>query len=362
MYNYASHLAEKGIFADVINIRQYRFEKFSDVKWPKWFLKIVEYINKSRWHFVVKLLKRLLSYRCLQKLFSLYDIVDFHAYYPFYNKWMKSCIEKNVKFDITLWGSDLMRATDDRKQKQRFGFDHCYRIKLTKNLHDVLKEFYGDIYDDKCRLVYFGNSSLDDIDKLDPETVNEGKMNLYGDIGSKKIVVCGYNGIHYQNHFKMVEALSGLSQEERSAVHVVFPMTYGAGPDYINSVKSELVKTGISYTILDHFLNSAEVAIIRKTSDIVINVQNNDALSASLQSHLYCGNVCIFGEWLNYSPFTDNGIFYIKTCMGGIAEHLKDVLHDMGKYQSLCAGNHDKIKKLFSWEATIEKQVTVYGE
>ena len=207
MYNYASHLAEKGIFADVINIRQYRFEKFSDVKWPRWFYKVVEHINKSRWQFGVKLLKGLLSYRYLQKLFPLYDIVDFHAYYPFYNKWMKSCVEKNVKFDITLWGSDLMRATDDRKQKQRFGFDHCYKIKLTENLHDVLKEFYGDIYDDKCRLVFFGNSSLDDIDKLDPETVNEGKMNLYGDTGSKKIVVCGYNGIPYQNHFKIIAAL-----------------------------------------------------------------------------------------------------------------------------------------------------------
>ena len=98
------------------------------------------------------------------------------------------------------------------------------------------------------------------------------------------------------------------------------------------------------------------------TADIVINVQDTDALSGSLQSHLYCGNVCIFGEWLNYSPFINNGVYYIKTSMDGIAEHLKDVLRDFSKYKTLSAGNHDIIGRLFTWEATIGKQTAVYGE
>lgn len=362
MHHFASRLAEKGIYADVINIEEYRFEKFTAVKWPRWFLKAVEYVNNLGRNFGVKCLKRLLSKYCLRKLFPLYDLVDFHAYYPNYNKWMKSCIEKKVKFDITCWGSDLMRATEEMKQMQRFGFDHCYRIKLTENLYDVLKASYGTIYDAKCRQVYFGNSGLDDIDSLDPQKVNEGKMKLYGDTGGKKIVVCGYNSIPSQNHFKMIEALLKLSQEDRNAVHAVFPMTYGAKPGYIENVKQELDKTGVSYTILDHFLQPSEVAVIRKTSDVVVNVQTTDALSGSLQSHLYCKNVCIFGEWLNYTPFTNNGIFYVKTRMDNIAEQLKAVLHDMDKYRSLSVDNHEKIKGLFSWKATIAKQVSVYGE
>jgi len=362
MHNFASRLTEKGVHTDVINISQYRFEKFSEVKWPKSFLKLVNFANNSKWSFGVKFLKRLLSNVYLQKLFPLYDVIDFHAYYPSYNKWMKSCIDNNVKFDITLWGSDLMRATEERKQQLRFGFDHCYKIKLTGNLHDVLKEYYGALYDDKCRLVYFGNSGLDDIESLDHQKVDEGKKKLYGDTGNKKIVVCGYNSIPSQNHMKMVEALSKLSPEERNAVHAVFPMTYGARPGYIDDVRSELDKKGVSYTILDHFLDPAEVAVIRKTADIVINVQDTDALSGSLQSHLYCGNVCIFGEWLNYSPFINNGVYYIKTSMDGIAEHLKDVLRDFSKYKTLSAGNHDIIGRLFTWEATIGKQTAVYGE
>ncbi len=361
MHNFAERLAEKGIYADVINISLYRFERFSTVKWPKLFLKALDIVNNSGWSFGVKLLKRLLAFY-LRKLFPLYDLVDFHAYYPYYNKWLKACIDKGVKFDITLWGSDLMRATEERKRELRYGFDHCHKIKLTENLHDVLTDYYGTVYDDRCRMVYFGNSGLEDIDRLDEKAASDGKKKLYGYTGSKKIVVCGYNSISSQNHIKMVEALMRLSQKEKDDVHAVFPMTYGARPGYIDYVKSELEKTGVTYTVLDHFLNSAEVAVIRKTADIVINVQDTDALSGSLQSHLYCGNVCIFGEWLNYSPFTNNGIYYIKTSMDGIADHLKDVLCNYHKYSPLFFGNHDKIKRLFSWEATIAKQVLVYGE
>ena len=139
-------------------------------------------------------------------------------------------------------------------------------------------------------------------------------------------------------------------------------MTYGATKEYINNVRSQIKGQSVSYTILDTFLESKEVAVIRKTADIVINVQNTDAIAGSLQDHLYCGNVCIFGEWLNYSPYTRNNIYYIKTSMRDIAKHLKDVLHQYEDYHNLCLGNHDKIKSIFSWESTIKNQIAVYGE
>ena len=233
---------------------------------------------------------------------------------------------------------------------------------MTENLHGVLTKSFGTIYDNKCRVVYFGNSGLYHIDSLSDKNAVAIKQEMYGDTKGKKIVVLGYNGIPSQNHDVMINAINQLSLPEKDSIHVVLPMTYGAPQAYVSEIKKMIEATQISYTILDKFLQSEQVAAIRKTADVVVNVQNTDALAGSLQDHLYCGGVCIFGDWLNYSPYINNGIYYINTSKEELVEHLKDVLHNFDNYHQQCISNHDKIKSLFSWDATIKNQIAVYGE
>ena len=362
MCNFASRLKENGIYADVLCIGNYSYEKASHIQLPKLIEKSINYLSNSKEGLQKRIVRKIVYRYLLSKLFSLYDLIDFHAYYPTYNSLMRTCVKKGRKFDITLWGSDLMRANEERKRLLQYGFDKCRRIKMSENLHDVMQESYGTIYDEKSRIVYFGNSDLPVIDGLKEIETKEIKQKLYGDTAGKKIVVCGYNGISSQNHNEIIKALSTLNEAEKKCIHVVLPMTYGATKEYISSIRRQIERQSVSYTILDTFLESKEVAVIRKTADIVINVQNTDAIAGSLQDHLYCGNVCIFGEWLNYSPYTRNNIYYIKTSMRDIAKHLKDVLHQYEDYHNLCLGNHDKIKSIFSWESTIKNQIAVYGE
>lgn len=362
MHNYAAKLSKGGVVVDSICYNNFHFEKNTSVKWPKLFLWGVKILKGIKFSLIARGVRYIVKRYLLPQLFSKYDLIDFHAYYPVYNPLMRVCVKKGYKFDITLWGSDLMRANEERKRLLRFGFDNSHRIKMSENLHDVMLESYGTFYDEKSRIVYFGNSDLPVIDSLTESEAKEIKHKLYGDTEGKKIIVCGYNGISSQNHKEMIEALSTLSEAEKKIIHIVLPMTYGATKEYINNIRSQIEGLSVTYTILDTFLESKEVAVIRKTADIVINVQNTDAIAGSLQDHLYCGNVCIFGEWLNYSPYTRNNIYYIKTSMRDIAKHLKDVLHQYEDYHNLCLGNHDKIKSIFSWESTIKNQIAVYGE
>ena len=362
MHNFGAKLAEGGIIVDSICINNFHYDKNTSLKWPKSFMLGIKVVNKNRVKQVVRGLGYVTRRWLLPKLFSQYNLVDFHAYYPMYNPLMRTCVENGIKFDITLWGSDLMRANNERKELLIYGFDRAYRLKMSENLHDVLKKSYGTIYDNKCRIGYFGNSGLYHIDSLNDEDAVVIKQELYGDTKGKRIVVLGYNGIPSQNHDVMINAINQLSLTEKDSICVVLPMTYGAPKGYISEIKKIIEATQISYTILDKFLKPEQVAAIRKTADIVVNVQNTDALAGSLQDHLYCGDVCIFGEWLNYSPYINNGIYYIKTSKEELVEHLKDVLHNFEKYHQRCIGNHDIIKKLFSWDATIKKQIAIYGE
>ena len=362
MHNFSLKLKEHGVYADTICVANFYTERNSNVKWASYIDSCFNYVYKTQSGLIKKIVRKICYDYIVSRLFSLYDLVDFHGYYQTYNPLMCACMKKKVKFDITLWGSDLMRANEERRKLMRYGFDNCYRIKLSENLHDVLLESHGTIYDDKCRIVYFGNSDLPVIDSLTESELKEIKHKLYGNTEGKKIIVCGYNNMPSQNHPKMIEALSVLNEAEKKSIHVVLPMTYGGDNEYRNNVRSQIEGLSVSYTILDTFLESKEVAAIRKTADIVINVQNTDAIAGSLQDHLYCGNVCIFGEWLNYSPYINNGIFYIKTSMDGISAHVKEVLNNYQYYHDKCITSHDKIKELFSWETTIQKQAAVYGE
>ena len=362
MHNFSSYLRGNGIYVDALCLANYNYEKTTVVPWSEVLVRIFFIVCKFNDGVLKRIIRKIVFQYFLRKIFPLYDLVDFHSYSSKYNILMEYCVKKNIKFDITLWGSDLMRSSEYRRKLFRYGFDNCYVIKMTENLYEIMKKYYCNIYDDKCRIVYFGNSDFQIIDILTETEIDVIKNRLYGNIGGKKIVVCGYNGIQSQNHSRMIEALASLSDAEKNSIHVVFPMTYGAKSDYLEYIRSQMDGTMISYSILDCFLELKEVATIRKTANIVLNVQNTDAMAASLQDHLYCGNVCIFGDWLNYVPYTKNDIFYIKTSMNDIAVHVRDVLKNYDYYHNLCNENHDKIKNLFSWDVTILKQIQVYGE
>ena len=271
MHNFAERLAKGGVVVDSIYINNFHYEKNSTLKWSKFFLWCISFIRNKENRFDARCIRYLTRCWLLPNLLSQYDLIDFHAYYPVYNPLMRVCVKNGYKFDITLWGSDLMRANEERKTLLQFGFDRCRRIKMSENLHDVMQESYGTIYDEKSRIVYFGNSDLPVIDGLKEIETKEIKQKLYGDTAGKKIVVCGYNGIPSQNHNEMIDALSTLNETEKKSIHIVLPMTYGATKEYINSIRCQIERQSVSYTILDTFLESKEVAVIRKTADIVIN-------------------------------------------------------------------------------------------
>lgn len=362
IHNFSKRLGEKGIKIDSICTDNMKYEKNTEVVWPSVFQFFISILGKEKSSVMWARFQRLFYYCVLPSLFSKYDAVDFHSYYPQYNKLMSVCVKNKVKFFVTLWGSDLMRADEKRLQVLRYGFDHCFKIKLTDNLYEILSSQYSGEYNHKCRIVYFGNSDFDDIDKLKEDEFTTICQSLFGDTEGKKIVTCGYNATPAQNHETIIRQLATIDRSILDSCHFVFPLTYGGDEDYKNRVKQLLEDSNLNYTVLSKFMTSVEIATLRKATDIVVNIQDTDALAGSLQDHLYCGGICIIGEWLRYIPYDKNNIFYIKTGKDNIADNLVDVLMHFDSYYEKCIPNHEKIRRILSWESTIETQRKVYGE
>ena len=355
----AASMKEYGLGVDVLCMDNLHLVRNSDVPHRLGTRLMLSFFRGDRKTLITKILRRLFATCLLQSLMKQYDLVDFHVFTLKHLPYMMFCQKRGIAFDITLWGSDLMRATDEALEKKKWGFAHCRHIKCSENLHEVLVEKYATIFDSKVRYVYWGISDFEVIDALPGTAIKAFRDKLLSP-GEDFLVTCGYNGSEGQNLTAIAAAIGSLPGDLKKRSSFLFPMTYGATPEYLSRVRQALDAAGVHYTILDKYLPAEEIAAVRLASDVVVNIQKTDAFSGSLQGHLYCNNVLIIGEWLNYVPLDNAHVYYIKTTIGDIPHKLVEVLTHLPEYKEKCAGNHEKMAGLTAWPAVLPHWAACY--
>ena len=364
--NFSSRISDRGFQIDCICYANLADVRHSNIHWPLFIKVLFIVLDTTRNTFLGKciyaVVARYLKNTIIRRLILNYDLIDFHSYTTAYNPLMKFCVKNQILFDITNWGSDVMRASQRSVELQRYGYEHCRCIKSAESLHIERHHQFMNGFHSKERVLYFGNSDFEEIDQLEDKTVQNIKVKLCGQNTNKLIIVCGYNGSSHQNHIEMIESINVLSKQKKDNIHLVIPMTYGATADYLNEIQSKLNQSGLSYTILNTYLSTEDNAALRRFADIVVNIQDTDALAGSLMDHLYCGNVCIFGEWLNYIPYDRNHVFYLKTSRQALSEKIDYAIEHYWELKEMCVNNHDILKENFSWNKIIDKWTKVYGE
>jgi len=104
-----------------------------------------------------------------------------------------------------------------------------------------------------------------------------------------------------------------------------------------------------------------EIALIRKASDVFINVQVTDQFSGSMQEHLFAENVVITGDWLPYKTLDERGVFMRKvSSVDDVGRELLHVAHNLDSLRKNCLINPDIIWELSSWEKNIQSWVGLY--
>ena len=352
-------MKEYGVLVDVLCMDNLHLERNSEVRFNRRTQLMLSFFKRERKTLAARVFRHFFVSYMLKSMMKMYDLVDFHVFSLDYLPYMEFCRSKRIPFDITLWGSDIMRAKEDALVRKKWGFEHCRFIKCTENLHQVLVEKLSTEYDSKVKYVYWGNSDYEFIDALPESRVKILRDSLLSDY-EDVVVTCGYNGSEGQNHLAIVKAIKGLPKEMKRRVSFLFPMTYGATPEYLTKVRQALDEADLHYSIIDKYISSEEIAALRLVSDVVVNIQKTDAFSGSLQDHLYCNNVLIIGEWLNYVPLDNAGVYYIKTSIEGIWIHLAEVLSNLFEYKEKCSGNREKMANLTSWLAVLPRWAEYY--
>lgn len=357
----AALLTANGVITDIFCIKTYTFTNNSKTFWgaiaQKYLGKILSVRPYKLRVFMMMVFRKVV----LKKMLSKYDKIDFHSYYIDLHDMMHYCISHQIPYDITLWGSDILRADTSLLAKMRFGFEHCAYIKGIDKLLEKVSLTYSCQYDEKLLPAYFGDAMCEVIDSITPQNVESLNKALFQKSKGKLIVTCGYNAMPAQQHKMMIRALNELETRYKKMIFLNFLMTYEKSDSYIKEIAKSLDQIGIDYQIMEHFLTEEELAVVRIKSDITINTQTTDALAAALVQHLYCGNVLIVGNWLEYKPFDERGIFYIKCAEDELTSKVSDVIDNYSEYKLLAKDNHSKLSDLASWDAVMQQWMKAFN-
>lgn len=291
-----------------------------------------------------------------------YDAVHFHFARTIYTSLIHELRKITDKIILTVWGSDFNAASSHTKKHLRKLFSRVDIISLSnESMMDNFLNYYNWSNDDeKFKIVRFGLEPLEYLKKN--KTVKTCKEEL-GLPEDHIVISLGYNGSQNQQHLKIISTLNTNKdlQNWKNKLFFVVPVTYGASKEYLLELEMALAKFDFPYILYKKFLSEREIACLRLHTDIMIQLQQNDQFSGSMQEHLYAGGVVITGSWLPYSPLTKAGI-YLKSIdrVEELGDELYNVLLNLKAEKERCMKNRELIYHLSSWKNNVEKWIELY--
>lgn len=290
-----------------------------------------------------------------------YDIIHIHFLTPFYGDIVQLIRNRCRKLVITIWGSDFYRTTNEQKKNQRSLINLANTITFANKVTmEQFIQYFGAKVEEKLSINLFGLTSLEYIKKLSSVDVNiiKEEFNIPKDT---IIVTCGYNANPAHNHLQIINSITAYEGRLPQNIFLLFPMTYGGDLNYINAVRESLANSNFSFKIFDKFLKTEDVAKLIRISDILIQVQTTDVLSATMQEHLYNGNIVITGKWLPYMPLKERGVYFREVSeVSEVGKELLEILKQKDSLKQKCSINKKLIWELSSWSNTIEKWNEIY--
>ncbi len=361
-----SLLLSRGVKIDALCVSTYRYFKGTKTRWS-WLIYLANFfINKLRIPKAQGFFYRIFHKNIIKHLINKYDIIDFHTFTSLQIPFADYCIENRKEFMIAFSGSDILRASDDTLKKIKKYLDYSKKLRMTSQMKQKILNVYGrdSVLEGKITGsvdgITIGNWDKDLLDSLTEEDIRIKKV-LFCDFNhlDKIIVTIGYNGVKQQNHDKIISILSKLPNEIKNKIHLVLPMTYGTPLEHLDIVRGLASMSGISNVILDKFLTNKNVCILRKITDIFIMLQDTDAFSSSVKSHVYCQNICLLGEWLEY-PMEKAEIYYLKVSWKNLLDIIIDVIQHFDDYKNRCVSNKTKMLPFVTWNRYIDFLCELY--
>lgn len=298
--------------------------------------------------------------RSLGRLPGGYDVV--HVFYlsAIWGVLANRLKRKGTRMVITLFGSDVYRTYWPLSLLQCRLLDGADRF-TSSNTHtlDVARKKFNRQLLPSVEIL-FGLRSLDVLNAM-PEGTRDSARAGFG-IGPGAIVIaCGYNASRNQNHMAIFEAISRLSAEVRQRLYLLVPLTSGGTATYVEEIRDRLVAMGVAHRVFVARLNDEEVAMVRCSTDILVQVQSTDQLSGSMLEHLFAGSVLLTGAWLPYGQMAEQGLTYWTTAsLQTLGADLQTCILELDARRAACVRNRQVVWGMTYWCNTAPQWSALY--
>ncbi|MCR5590956.1 MAG: hypothetical protein K6F73_05430 [Lachnospiraceae bacterium] len=264
---------------------------------------------------------------------------------------------------ISFWGSDILRQNRIILKILTLLISRADVITLqTPELVKIFGNKMGRKYDSKIRIVRFGNPFLDDIDSMDDAVVSRF-TEKYGIDTNRTVVVAGYNRTRGQQHLAVAKSLKQYNVD-RIRIFIVIPWTSGPCDDadaYRKEIE-DILKDDYDYLFITEYLSDEELVALRKATDVLIQVQITDSMSASMEESLYAKKEVITGEWLPYKDLYDLGLTMRKApSADAVGKVLNELLASPMDKEALEL-NSKIIGSRYRWKDTVYDWVACYQD
>lgn len=292
-----------------------------------------------------------------------YDILNFHhlddnarEYIHFSTRFLA-----HKKHILSLWGSDFYKRDKNEDDAFKTILKQAQTITFT---NEKSKELFISEFEwkkDNIFVIQFGLAQLDLI-RNHQSTKVEIKSEL-SIAENKTVLTVGYNASVNQQHEEIISELKVLAKDKKwvEGLHLIVPLTYGAPIAYKQKLSQMYSQLPFSSTIYENYLDDDKITRLRIVSDIMIQLQQTDQFSGSMQEYLFSNNIVITGSWLPYGFFKEKGVYFEEIhSISELTNLLKSVLLNKKECDAKTKNNADIIYNISSWSSTIHKWTELY--
>ena len=292
-------------------------------------------------------------YKCLKSLDS-YDAIHIHSV-KLYHSLFAGVLKKKCRvLATTIYGSDIYRVGKITRFLLRRLFNKSNHISVaTEEVKSDFVRFFGKKNMDKIKVAPFGLTQLAHIDRIrNNRTALMKELNIPE---GKKIVTIGYNATPQQHQMEIIDLVS--KDPVCKELFYVIPLSYG-NDELKKKVKKHFEESGLPGVCFCDFWPGEEISKLRVISDIMIQVQDTDAFSASMAEYLYAGNIIITGSWLPYDSISK----YINTvsALNEIPELVHKILDSFEEYKQKSTDSVQYLYDNYSWEQLKRRWFALY--
>lgn len=257
-----------------------------------------------------------------------YDLVVLYQIPMFADKLTEIAHSNGVKIAFVPWGSDILRvsAKDGKRLLEAFSEVDYVVGAAASNTIIAAKEKYNV----PCEKIVQAKTFVNGVQSLmkakgilSREEMSENVGIPYSDFN----IVCSYNGYNGHRHKTIINAVLKNKDVLPHNYQLVFPMTYGATPAYIDEIKKTCHENGLNAVFLLEYLSNEQIAYLHHITDLFVEIQPTDNGNAFMIEALCAENKIITGRWLGYKQFEQFGVpYYLIDKLDELPQMLRDIL------------------------------------